>query len=232
MSFYAHRGIYNNKTIPENTIPAFQEAIRENINIELDIQWTKDQQIVVFHDEDLIRMAGVNRQIKESTYEELKTIKLQNTSFTIPLLKNVLELVDGKCTLLIEIKGKVSKENCDQLSFLLSNYKGKIILQTFYPSVILKIHRSSLHSYPTGILLTNHYHGLKKKFYELYMFYFFIRRKYCSFISSPKELLFHVKKYTKKELFVWTITSEQEIKMFQNEVDHLICDIEKIKTKV
>ena len=50
-----HRGNYTYK-YPENSIPAFKECIRNNQMIELDIHIIKDGTLVVFHDNDLIRM--------------------------------------------------------------------------------------------------------------------------------------------------------------------------------
>ena len=56
----AHRGVFNNTSIPENSMKAFQKAIDLNYSIELDIQFTKDFVLVVFHDDNLKRMTGVN----------------------------------------------------------------------------------------------------------------------------------------------------------------------------
>ena len=51
-----HRGIYNNLNIPENSMKSFKRAINSNVSIELDIHLTKDNKLVVFHDDNLIRM--------------------------------------------------------------------------------------------------------------------------------------------------------------------------------
>ena len=59
----AHRGIYNNINIPENSILAFKKALKYNYSIELDIQMTKDNVIVVFHDNNLERMTKINNKI-------------------------------------------------------------------------------------------------------------------------------------------------------------------------
>ena len=50
MNIYAHRGLFDNKKIVENTISAFKKALLDNLNIELDIRVTKDNKIIVFHD--------------------------------------------------------------------------------------------------------------------------------------------------------------------------------------
>ena len=105
----AHRGY--SSAAPENTIPAFQKAIDEEITAaELDVQMTKDGQIVVLHDSNLKRTTGVNKNIWEVTWDEIKD--LDNGSFfskkyagtTIPTLDEVLKLCNNKLFLNIEIK--------------------------------------------------------------------------------------------------------------------------------
>ncbi len=52
--FIAHRGLHDGKSIPENSILAFEKAVEKGYGIELDITISKDNQIVVFHDETLL----------------------------------------------------------------------------------------------------------------------------------------------------------------------------------
>ena len=59
----AHRGAFNNIDIPENSLLAFKKAIDMKWDIELDVQLTKDNVLVVFHDEDLKRMTGISKKI-------------------------------------------------------------------------------------------------------------------------------------------------------------------------
>ena len=61
---FAHRGLYTaDQTVPENSIPAFDAAARAGYGIELDIQLTADGQIVVFHDDNLKRMCGIDKDV-------------------------------------------------------------------------------------------------------------------------------------------------------------------------
>ena len=95
----AHRGVHNNIDVPENSLLAFKKAKDLNLPIELDIQITKDNQIIVFHDYNLKRMTNIDKNIKDCTYQELTTIKLLKTKEKIPLLKEVLKLINGKVLL-------------------------------------------------------------------------------------------------------------------------------------
>ena len=88
----AHRG--DSLNYPENTILAFDSAVNKNADwIELDVQLTKDKEIVVCHDANLKRVAGVDKNIYDLSYEELSQINIKNnnddTNVKIPLLSDV-----------------------------------------------------------------------------------------------------------------------------------------------
>lgn len=88
--YFAHRGLFN-KEFPENSMEAFDNAIKYGYGIELDVQFSKDEKLVVFHDDNLKRVTGDNRNVCDVEYSELKTLKLSNTEKTIPLFEDVLK---------------------------------------------------------------------------------------------------------------------------------------------
>ena len=90
----AHRGAFNNKDIPENSIKAFEKAIEKNYIIELDVHILKDNTIVVYHDDNVKRLTGVDKSIIDFNYSQLKELSLLNTKYKIPRLIDVLELVN------------------------------------------------------------------------------------------------------------------------------------------
>lgn len=101
----AHRGLFNNNSdAPENSLAAFRNALEHGFGMELDVQLTKDGKLVVFHDFDLKRMCGVHKKLTELTYAELEQYSLKNSTEKIPLFSDVLELVNGKVPLVVEIK--------------------------------------------------------------------------------------------------------------------------------
>ncbi|MEI3219101.1 MAG: glycerophosphodiester phosphodiesterase family protein [Lachnoclostridium sp.] len=78
---FAHRGYHcAERLIPENSIPAFQAALDRHYGIELDLHLCKDNQLVVFHDDNLKRICGVNGRIEEYTYDELQNFHLLDTT--------------------------------------------------------------------------------------------------------------------------------------------------------
>ena len=91
--FIAHRGLFDNRAIPENSMPAFRKAVANHYGIELDLQLSKDDQLVVFHDVSLKRMTGIDRKLVDCTYEELRNMSLLDTSEKIPLFADVLKVL-------------------------------------------------------------------------------------------------------------------------------------------
>ena len=135
----AHRGFYKkNGAIPENSMAAFKRALDHGYAIECDIQLTKDHEVVVFHDENLKRLTGLNQPIHQVTYEQIKTLNLLLSNEKIPLLRDVLNLVKGKVPLLIELKpfGPV-KKLCTSTMALMKDYQGKYAVFSFHPGAVL-----------------------------------------------------------------------------------------------
>ena len=136
---YAHRGLYDNEHgIPENSMAAFRRAVDKGYGIELDVHLTADNQLVVFHDDTLTRMCGMNKKISSLLYSDLMQLRLLGTEEGIPLFKDVLELIDGKVPLIIELKVDGSNQNllCPLVWQLLSRYKGDYCIESFHPFVL------------------------------------------------------------------------------------------------
>jgi len=111
-----HRGTISK---PENTLSAFKKAIEAGADgVELDIQKTSDGVIVVSHDENLKRTAGIDFDIRKNTYDELKKISIEGEK--VPTLSEVLDFIFGENKIVdIELKNPndlsslvwVAKEN-------------------------------------------------------------------------------------------------------------------------
>ncbi len=144
-TLYAHRGLHTkDKTVPENSMAAFSAAIKAGYGIELDVNITADDKIIVFHDDNLKRVCGVNKTINECTYEELQRLHLHDTDETIPLLSDVLKLVDGKEALIVELKlSRRNKALCEKTAAQLDEYKGTYCIESFDPRIVhwFKKHR-------------------------------------------------------------------------------------------
>ena len=139
----AHRGLHS-KEIPENSLLAFKKAIKEQMPIELDVHLTKDGEVVVIHDDNTVRMTGINKKVKNLKKDDLNNIYLLKTKEHIPLFKDVLSLVNGKVPLIIELKYdcKVGLLE-DKIIELLKNYKGAYAIQSFRNKSIFYLKRKN-----------------------------------------------------------------------------------------
>lgn len=137
--FIAHRGLHNiDEGIPENSIASLIEAAARGYIIENDIRLTSDGEVVVFHDANLKRMCGVDKNVSDLTLSELKQHTLLNTNEKIPTLKEFLAVVDLKVPILIEFKALNYdyKLLCEKANAILKEYKGKYFIQSFNPLVL------------------------------------------------------------------------------------------------
>lgn len=136
--YYAHRGLHDNETdAPENSMNAFKKAIDAGYGIELDVQLTKDRIPVVFHDETLKRVCGVDGRVRDYTYEELQQFRLCRSDERIPLFSDFLKLVDGKVPLIIEIKIHENVDTvCSIADELIKEYRGTYCIESFHTMAV------------------------------------------------------------------------------------------------
>lgn len=132
----AHRG-YHGPGVPENSCAAFRAAVRNGYPIELDVHATRDDVLVVFHDDNLARMTGYDKAIEDCTFEEIRTLVLDATEEKIPALSEVLDAVSGRAGLLIEIKTPSRPGRVEELlSQQLDRYMGKFAVVSFDPRIL------------------------------------------------------------------------------------------------
>lgn len=127
----AHRGVHNNSSIVENTIQSFQEAIKNKFVIECDVVLSKDGEVIVFHDNNLKRLANIDLNISEITSQELKKIKLLNTDSHISTLDEVLYAINSKTPLMIEIKSGYTPIIEERILEIIRSYSGSISVKSF-----------------------------------------------------------------------------------------------------
>jgi len=200
----AHRGMFDNIKIPENSIASFKNALKHNYSIELDIQLTKDNILVVFHDNNLKRMTGIDKLVEETNYEELKDLKLLNTNEHIPTLDEVLKLIDNKVLLDIEVKKtKRIKEITNIIKEKLTNYNN-YVLKSFDPRIVRSLKKNI--NTEVGYLIGNKHNFLSS--------ILVIKYSKADFLSISKKLL-NTKKFqklkNKYQLLIWTIKDKDEI---------------------
>lgn len=233
----AHRGLHDAQ-YPENSMPAYEKAIENNFNIEIDVHVTMDGEVVVFHDDNLKRVCGVNKTIKRCTLAELKTYPLRNkdgqpTEYTIPTFKEFLALVDGKVGILCEIKGmnpldhRIVRETIKVLNEV--NYTGNIALQSFDFGAVIYARRHS--NYAVGELCTWSSPLWKK--IPRSIFTLFMGQCWINLVSRPHFVAYDVRAVPPINLWIklwgcfrpvlmWTVNTERRVKWAQKYANNII----------
>ncbi len=224
----AHRGYHSEKdSIPENSLPAFIKAIENNYIIELDLHILKDGNVVVFHDDNLNRMTGLNKNIKDTTYDEIKDLRLKNTNNFIPLFEDVLNLVNGKVPIIVEFKYDVKAGILEKATMdILKNYNGKFVVKSFSPLSVLYIKKH----YPDvirGFLssgMDSEKCFIKKWFLTSNFLIKFLNVDFLSYDinSLPNK---NVEKFRKNHTVLgWTARNKDDFEKGKKYCDNLICE--------
>lgn len=151
----AHRGLHDENK-PENSLSAFEAAIHAGYSIETDVRLSMDGELMIFHDDTLLRMTGVNKRVNELTANELNELRLGNTEERIPLFAEFLEFLGGRTPLLLEIKNEPradKKEFIGKIAASLDGYSGKYAVQSFNPFYVKEFKRLCP-EIPCGVLAT------------------------------------------------------------------------------
>lgn len=231
-----HRGMFNNELgIIENSLEAINLAVKANYPIEIDVRVIKDGTVILFHDNNLKRLTGIDKYYYKLTLKELNTIKYKNSKCGIATLKQVLEIVNGKVPLLIELKyygdfwimNKLAKETYKTLK----DYKGEYAIQSFYPPME-KIYRKLDNKHFIGLiapiqlavkkrLYNNFILNLSLKFYNYDFISYNIKHLPNKIIESNKlpKIFWVIDNKGKKDLalknngnFIWSNTISQDDK--------------------
>lgn len=230
----AHRGYHDKLNgIPENSMKAFIKAIQNNYIIELDVHILKDGNVVVFHDDNLKRLTGIDKKLKNMNYDEIKNLKLYDTDEVIPLLTDVLKLVSGKVPLIIELKTdvKVGKLEREVLK-ILQSYEGKFCIKSFNPLSIYYIKRKNSHIIRGQLvseLKNEKMNKLLKIILSKMLFNFIVKP---DFISCDIKFVAHkrIQKLRKNKVILgWTIRNKSNMEKAKKYCDNFIVEnIDKI----
>lgn len=229
--YYAHRGLHlGENTAPENSMAAFNLAVEKNYGIELDVQLSKDGIPLVFHDSSLKRVCGVDKYLDELTFHELRELNLFNSNERIPSFTEVLELVNGKVPLIIELKTRSNNISvCPLVAEILDNYKGIYCVESFNPLVVFWYKKNRPHVI-RGQLSTNHLKGKHNKILGFLMqnllFNFLTKPDFIAFDHLYDSMIsFRLCKWLYKPVTVaYTIKSLEELNDKVNKYDLIIFD--------
>ena len=207
-SIIAHRGIYNNITIYENTLESIMYASKNNLIVEIDIRTTLDNEIIVYHDEDASRLNNLKDTLNTITLNDLEYI----SQFHIPTLSEVLTSINGHVPIIIEIK-EDNKIIRTKLIELLKKYTGSVAIQSFNIDIVKFFKKKG---FITGLLI-----GVKKnrKYIEQDLDVDFLNIKYNT-ISKVEANMLKQKYY----LIGYTLDNRKEVETYIKTFNNLVID--------
>nr|WP_267908528.1 glycerophosphodiester phosphodiesterase [Listeria ivanovii] len=214
----AHRGDTMNAV--ENTVEAIESAAHAGADYsEIDIQETKDEKFVVFHDLTLRRLAGSSKRVADMTLKELQQIEVHSGTYSskIATLEEIIATAKkNKIDLLIEVKlhGAESGDMVNNLIALLKKEQvtDKYLVQSLNQPIMEKIEKTDP-TLKTGIILALNIGNLPKTSADFIVLEDF---------SINKRLLTQAKR-NEKMVFVWTVNKEKLMQMYlRKNIDGII----------
>jgi glycerophosphoryl diester phosphodiesterase len=230
----AHRGLHSGREVPENSLSAFAAACEAGFAIELDCHYHQmSGEIIVFHDDDLVRLAQDSRAIQDVPLHELLQVSLYEGEQTIITLDQVLELVQGEVPLLVELKltkssGMFEKTLVEKMDAYHQRYGGEWALQSFHHGALYWIQRR----YPHVIkgLLSGSMQGTQIPGWQRLS----IRKMALLPMIRPQFIAYEARALilARKDLFwrrtlgipilAWTVRSKKEYKSLAGRCDNII----------
>ncbi|MCX5514547.1 glycerophosphodiester phosphodiesterase family protein [Kaistia algarum] len=150
----AHRGYHDAAAGRiENTLPAVQAAIDKRFAIEVDLQMTRDGEVVVFHDDTVDRLLVGTGRVEDLSLAELTALPFRAAPDSVPTLGELLECVAGAAPLVIELKSDFSGNRRLERAVapILATYSGPFVVMSFDPESMIEM-RSLAPSIPRGIV--------------------------------------------------------------------------------
>lgn len=208
----AHRGLWD-ENAPENTKTAFQQAIDNGYAIEIDVQMTLDRVLVVVHDDNMQRIFGIDKDIRDLNYSDIKDLTPFGKNDKIMTLKEFLAFVDGKTPILLEVKPAKQKGIEELILETLKDYKGEIAIQSFNP-LIIKNFGKLTSDYKLGVICSReewtYVKWIIRKMLQALAFRFFVKFDFLSVRAT--DIAKYGKKILKYPLISWTIRNEEDLK--------------------
>lgn len=217
---YAHRGLHGDG-VPENSLEAFRRAVEAGYGAELDVHLLADGNLAVIHDSILMRTTGQEGRVEDLTAGLLREYKLEGTDFTIPLLRDVLPIFNGRTPLIIELKsaGDNIGELCRKTCELLDSYNGVYCVESFDPRCVLwlRINRPDI---IRGQLTEDYFQSSKSRL--PFLVKFVLKHQMLNFWSMPDFVAYRyadrntisnniARKFWKLQGVTWTLVNQQQL---------------------
>ena len=232
---FAHRG-YSGK-YPENTMIAFKKALECGVDgIELDVQLTKDGEVVIIHDETIDRTTTGKGFVVDYTYEELErfdaSFKFKDLGFNkIPTLREYFQLVkDYDIVTNVELKTGINEYLGieEKVWELIKEYnlEEKVIISSFNHFSVMRMKKIAP-QLKYGFLSEDwiidagkytHSHG--------------VQCYHPRFNNLVPDVIKELKKYN-LEINTWTVNLEEDMKyLYSNNIDVIITNYPELAQEI
>jgi len=218
----AHRG--DTQVAPENSLEAVRSSVAQSIDaVEIDVQLTKDGVVVLNHDYNLQRMAGVPKRVSELNYEEVARLNIAKAGgeadeiVRIPMLSEVLAEVQGKSKLIVDLKPYGSGEElANHVVALIEQFD---MVQDCYIQSFDRLTLQQIRSLNPDIKIGQILYFALGDLSLLDVDFYTIEQ-----VMLTKQLVERAHKKG-REVWVWTVNSERNLKeVLKFEIDGIITD--------
>ena len=205
VTHYIHRGLAK-KGFKENTLSAFKYSFKKRYGIETDLQVTKDNQLICFHDFNLRRRFNLNKNVKDINYSSLKKISNKRKA-PVPKLEDLLRISRNKYPLLLEIKPLLNKHSLLNLIKLMKKTK-KYGIFSFKEKNLINLYKLNK-KLNLGLLFlsTSNLRTIKSKSKKLHVKFLGLEK---SFLSNKKLAKI------RKPIFYYTVKKKYLFKKYKN----------------
>ncbi|MCC2097661.1 MAG: glycerophosphodiester phosphodiesterase [Hyphomicrobiales bacterium] len=140
----AHRGLHSaagqtaGTGVVENSLAAAEAAITRRFAIECDVQWTVDEQAIVFHDFELDRLTTGTGLVATRTAEAIAALDYRGGPGHVPTLEHFLAVVDGRTPVIVEVKSSFSGNTraAARISQIVAASNTPVALKSFDPAIM------------------------------------------------------------------------------------------------
>lgn len=182
---YAHRGLHGEGRV-ENSPSAFRAAIEAGLGIECDIQRSRDHEPMVYHDWDFSRLHARAEAGDTLDAADWRALRYGESNEGPLSLRDLLDMVEGRVPLLIEIKSKRGydvERSCEKVAAALAGYTGRHAIMSFDPRVSRWFHGHSQQT-SRGLVMREDEHGHTQQAWQ---------RHLALWIAKPDFVAYHVK---------------------------------------
>lgn len=224
----AHRGLHDgNKSVIENSLTAVLASAEAGYPIEIDVQLSADDVAIMFHDATLDRLTKETGPVRQRTADQLRTITLGDTADTLLPLSQVLQALDGRVPIVVEMKdnGQDNEVLAKAVARDLLAYEGACAAMSFAYDLVAAFTQNAP-SIDAGLTAE----GTDAEKLALHRTFLERMGDRVSFISYgvtdlPNELITQLRRDRDMKVITWTVRDEATRTLCADHVDQITFEL-------